>query len=75
MKITNPLEKELALTYKGDVYTISAGKTEDFTKEVANQWLHIYGFLTVDADAGKSKEKEEEPKKVAKKVTKKVADK
>jgi hypothetical protein len=73
MKIKNPTEKEISLNYKGDVYTIPGGETEDFETEVAKHWLQIYGFLTVGTADKPTKEKEDE--KVAKKEVKKVTKK
>jgi hypothetical protein len=58
-KISNPLEEDIKLIFKGNTYRIQAGKAEEFAKEVADKWIEIYGFLTAEVV------------KVADKVTKK----
>lgn len=44
-KITNPLDKELTLQFKGEHYTIGAGETKSFPADVVAQWVFIYGFM------------------------------
>ena len=85
VKITNPLDTELTLQFKGDTYTLGAGISEKFPADVAAQWITIYGFLSISGTADSqvdkmveelteepTEETKEEPKKsVAKKTTKK----
>ena len=72
MNIKNPLDKDISLLFKGETYTLEAGKSGDFSDEVAAQWVNIYGFLSEDEAPSKEEDK---PKKAVKKTAKKVADK
>ena len=71
MKITNPTKVDVTVNYKGQDYTVEAGKSETFPAEVVEHWISVHGFMVASADDVKEV-KEEKPKKVAtKKVTKK----
>ena len=66
IKIHNPIDKELILQFQGDVYTIGAKTSKEFPSDLANHWMEIYGFITVDNSKPEVKEvtKEEvKPKK------------
>jgi len=78
--ITNTIDKDLTLQFKGETYVLPAGVKEKFPTEVAAQWVNIYGFLSIEGTSDKEVEKlaeeitakEVKPKKkAAKKTTKK----
>ncbi len=46
IKVTNPIDKELSLQFKGEMYYIGAKETKSFPKDVVDQWVFIYGFMT-----------------------------
>ena len=81
VKVTNTIDDDLTLQFKGETYTLPAGVSEKFPTEVAAQWFTIYGFLSIEGNSDKKvdevveeivEEKEEKPKKkAAKKTTKK----
>lgn len=48
MLVKNPLDKEVSLNHKGEVYYIDADKTVDFPEEIAKQWVTIYQFMTIE---------------------------
>lgn len=78
VKITNPLDKELTLQFKGESYTLGAGVSDKFPADVAAQWINIYGFLSLAGTSDKEIDKvveelteEKEPNKKDKKTAKK----
>ena len=82
VKVTNTIDKDLTLKYKGDTYTLEAGVSEKFPADVAGQWITIYGFLSIEGSSDKAVdelvaevtgEEVKEEKKVVKKATKKKA--
>lgn len=50
-KVKNPIDKEVALLFKGHTYTIGAGKTESFPEDVAKHFVTIYGFMTLEGSS------------------------
>ena len=84
VKVTNTIDKDLTLQFKGETFTLGAGVSDKFPADVAGQWITIYGFLSVEGSSDKAvdelveavveekEEKEEKPKKkTARKTTKK----
>ena len=69
MRVKNPIEKEVTLNYKGELFTIKANSTQDFPTDIAKHWIYIYGFMSIEAD--EKPVVKEEPKEVIKKVAKK----
>lgn len=74
VKLANPLDHNLTLQYKGQVYEIEAKSSREFPADVAAKWMEIYGFINKSQAAKdeptpeKVKEAaEEKPKKVVKK--------
>lgn len=83
MKITNPTNSKISITYRGTNYEIEAGnEIRDIPKEVANYWKsRIHNFIIVSEDTPvvkeieQNEEKEEVKEEVPveeKKVTKKI---
>lgn len=56
MILSNPLERDVAITYRGIPYTIEAGKSLDLPDDVAEHWLSIHAFLEVDTAPKATKE-------------------
>lgn len=69
-KVHNPTDSEVALQFRGETYSIGAGKTSEFPVEVANQWVTIYGFMTLVGESTEPKVESEESI-IKPKVTKK----
>lgn len=65
MLVKNPLDSEVTLNYKGEVFHIEAGKTKDFPEDIAKHWVTIYQFMTIEAK--EEKEEVKPPKEVKKK--------
>jgi hypothetical protein len=68
-KIKNTLDKDLALQFKGEHYTLEAKTSKSFPGDVCAQWLEIYGFLTYEEEVKTQEVKE--VKEVKEKVIKK----
>ena len=47
MLVKNPLDKELSLIFKGEVYHINAEEVKEFKDEIANHWIGIYQFMSI----------------------------
>jgi 23S rRNA pseudoU1915 N3-methylase RlmH len=47
-KVKNPIDKEVALLYRGHTYVIGAKATESFPEDVAKQFVTIYQFMSLD---------------------------
>lgn len=63
IKVKNTEDTELSLLYKGETFTLGAKKTESFPTDVAQQWINIYGFLSLDNSKEEVKEEPKEEKK------------
>lgn len=48
MLVKNPLDKEVSLNHKGEIYYIGANQLVDFPEEIAKQWVTIYQFMTIE---------------------------
>lgn len=72
IKVTNPIDKELSLQFKGEMYYIGGKETKSFPKDVVDQWVFIYGFMTAGGkDEPKVEPKVEQKEDIKTKVVKK----
>ena len=69
-KIHNPIDKELSLQFQGEQYFIGAKTTKEFPNDLANHWIEIYGFMSVDNTKAEVKEVKSEVKEVTKEEVK-----
>lgn len=76
-KVTNPIEEEITVNYRGENYVIGPKETKQFDTELAQHWVRIYDFMELkevddkEVIDEKIKEAKEEKPKAAKKVAKK----
>lgn len=72
--IKNPTEMDLTLLFKGDKYFLDRGETKEFPKDVADQFVFIYGFLEEGSvkESSKSVATPEEVEEVVEKKAKKT---
>jgi hypothetical protein len=69
LKVLNPIDREVKTGFKGEYYTIGAGKTESFPEDLAKRFVEVYGFLELSEEKEVTiKEVKEEVEKVEKEV-------
>lgn len=68
----NPTELDLVLHFKGDKYFLDREQTKEFPKNVADQFVLIYGFLEEGSIKEPTKSVATPKKEVEKVVEKKV---
>lgn len=72
IKVSNPIDSDLTLQYKGEIFELGAKASRDFPSDVADKWVEIYGFIKVggqtkDEPAAEVAAEDVKPKKASKK--------
>jgi hypothetical protein len=66
IKVKNTEDLALKLQFKGEAYELGAKETKSFPLDVAEQWVRIYAFLSIDNTKDEPKVVDVEVEKITK---------
>lgn len=66
IKVKNPEDLVLKLQFNGEMYELGAKETRSFPNDVAEQWVRIYAFVSIDNTKDEPKVAEADVEKITK---------